>query len=61
MAVASIAGRAPRSARRGSETSRGAAEPCLALLLGKAAKSPPAAAARGLVMGVFIVVRAKIR
>ena len=44
LAVALTAERAPRSARRGSEASRGAAEACLALVWPAAAKSTTAAA-----------------
>ena len=44
LAVASTAERAPRSAHRGSEASRGAAEPCLELVWPAAAKSTTAAA-----------------
>ena len=58
LAVASTAERAPRSAHRGSEASRGAAEPCLAVFFSSSAKSP-AATAR-LVAGV-VVVHATIR
>ena len=61
LAVASTAERAPRSAHRGSEASRGAAEPCLAVFFSSSAKSPAARRRRGgLVMSV-VVVQATIR